>query len=95
MGYPRILRIRQQFDRPRVADIAATVSSQLERLDLGRRIRPGQSVALTAGSRGIANIPLVLKATADFKLGAKAKYIDIVDVVCGIKAPPRGQAVKR
>ena len=73
MGYPRILRIRQQFDRPRVADIAATVSSQLERLDLGRRIRPGQSVALTAGSRGIANIPLVLKATADFmkRLGAR------------------------
>ena len=73
MGYPRILRIRQQFDRPRVVDIAATVASQLERLDLGRRIRPGQSVALTAGSRGIANIPLVLKATADFmkRLGAR------------------------
>ncbi len=73
MGYPRILRIRQQFDRPRVEDIAATVAGQLERLDLGRRIRPGQSVALTAGSRGIANIPLVLKATADFmkRLGAR------------------------
>jgi hypothetical protein len=37
----------------------------------------------------------IYNATADFKLGAKAKYIDIVDVVCGIKAPPRGQAVKR
>ncbi len=27
-------------------------------------------------------------ATADFKLGTKAQYIDIVDTVCGIKAPP-------
>jgi Lactate racemase N-terminal domain len=73
MGYPRTLRIRQQFDRPRVEDIPATVAAQLERLDLGRRIRPGQSVALTAGSRGIANIPLVLKATADYlkRLGAR------------------------
>jgi hypothetical protein len=33
----------------------------MERLDLRQRIRPGQSVALTAGSRGIANVPLVLK----------------------------------
>ncbi len=31
-------------------------------------------------------------ATAAFRLGAKGQYIDIVDVVVGIKAPPRGQA---
>ena len=31
-------------------------------------------------------------AAADFKLGAKAQYIEIVDTVCGIKAPPRNQA---
>jgi hypothetical protein len=29
-------------------------------------------------------------AAVDFKLGAKAKYIDITDIVVGIKAPPRG-----
>jgi len=71
--YPRMVRIRQSFERPRVADIPAAVASTLEQLDLPRRIRPGQTVALTAGSRGIANIPLVLKSTAAFlkKLGAK------------------------
>lgn len=37
----------------------------------------------------------IYNATADFKLGAKAKYIEIVDTVCGIKAPPRAQAAKR
>src|SRR4029079_2975009 len=38
-----------------------------------RRVRPGQTVALTAGSRGIANIPAILKAVADHlkALGAK------------------------
>ena len=73
MGYPKIVRLRQRFERPRVEDIGAAVASTLERLDLGRRIRPGQSVALTAGSRGIANIPLVLRETAAFlkKLGAR------------------------
>ena len=54
-------------------DVGGAVSSALDRLDLGRRIRPGQTVALTAGSRGIANIPLVLRETAAFlkKLGAR------------------------
>jgi hypothetical protein len=71
--YPRILRIRQHFERPRIDDVAAAVAKTLEPLDLSRRIKPGQTVALTAGSRGIANIPVVLKSTAAFlkKLGAK------------------------
>src|SRR3954452_12193411 len=71
--YPQMLRIRQHFERPRVADVGAAVAAALEPLDLGRRIRPGHTVALTAGSRGIANIPLLLKSTADFlqRLGAR------------------------
>ncbi len=73
MSYPKLLRVRQHFERPRVADVAAAVRASLEPLDLGRAIRPGHSVALTAGSRGIANIPLVLRAVADFlkRLGAR------------------------
>ena len=73
MIYPRMVRIRQHFERPQITDVSAAVASALEALDLGRRIKPGHAVALTAGSRGIANIPLVLRSTADFlkKLGAK------------------------
>jgi hypothetical protein len=68
-----MLRIRQSFDRPNVEDVAARVRQALEALDLGKTIRPAQTVALTAGSRGIANIPVILKTTADHlkKLGAK------------------------
>jgi hypothetical protein len=73
MIYPRMVRIRQHFERPQAADVPAAVASALEPLDLSRRIKPGQTVALTAGSRGIANIPLILRSTASFlkKLGAK------------------------
>ncbi len=73
MPYPKTLRIRQTFERPVIADIGSAVRTALERLDLARTIRPGQTVALTAGSRGIANIPAVLKATAQFlkDLGAR------------------------
>jgi hypothetical protein len=73
MPYPAVVRVRQHFERPVVADIGAAVAAALEPLDLARRIRPGQTVALTAGSRGIANIPVILRSTADFlkRLGAK------------------------
>jgi hypothetical protein len=73
VSYPKILRIRQAFERPRVEDIAGRVQQALERLELSQRILPGQTVALTAGSRGIANIPLILKSAVDHlkKLGAK------------------------
>src|SRR5438105_1986771 len=68
-----MVRLRQHFERPRVDDIPITVRTALERLDLGRTIKRGHSVALTAGSRGIANIPVVLRSVATFlkDLGAK------------------------
>lgn len=31
------------------------------------------------------------RAAADFKMGAKAKYINVADIVVAIKAPPRSQ----
>ena len=62
--YPHLFRVRQQFESPTlpVAQIPAAVAAELSRLELGQRIKPGQSVAITAGSRGIANIALVIKA---------------------------------
>jgi hypothetical protein len=73
MAYPRMLRLRQNFSRPRVDNIPAAVRGSLEKLNLARTIKPGQTVALTGGSRGIANIPLILKSVAQFlkDLGAK------------------------
>ncbi len=73
MTVPKFVRIRQHFERPVVGNIARAVESTLEKLDLAKSIRPGQTVALTAGSRGIANIPLILKAAVDQlkKLGAQ------------------------
>jgi hypothetical protein len=73
MPYPKMVRVRQQFERPRVEDIPGATRAALDKLDLGRTIRPGQSVALTAGSRGIANIPLVIRTVVEFLKGLGAK----------------------
>lgn len=62
--YPAIFRVRQTFESVRVDDVSGETLRELRRLDLGRRVKPGQSVAITAGSRGIANIHLVIQAIA-------------------------------
>jgi hypothetical protein len=57
-----MFRVAQRFDCPRVENIAQTVDRELARLNLAGKVRPGESVAVTAGSRGIANIAVVLQA---------------------------------
>jgi len=71
--FPHMVRLRQHFERPRITDVATSVRQTLQRLELGTRIHPGQSVALTAGSRGIANIPVILKAVVQHLTGLGAK----------------------
>ncbi|HZZ26461.1 MAG TPA: lactate racemase domain-containing protein [Pirellulales bacterium] len=61
-SYPQFFRLRQKFERPHVADVAGEVQRQLARLNLAEKIRPRQSVAITAGSRGIANIAHIIRA---------------------------------
>lgn len=73
MQYPIFVRVRQTFDRTIVKDIPTTIRDEMAKLNLGDKIKPGQSVALTAGSRGIANIPLILQSVARYlkDLGAQ------------------------
>ncbi len=61
MSYPRMMRIRQHFKAPSVEDVACAVRDELTKLDLSRRIKPDDTVAITAGSRGITNIALITK----------------------------------
>jgi hypothetical protein len=61
---PRFLRVRQHLADEHLADVAGTVRAELERIGLAERIAPGAAVAITAGSRGIADIPLVIRTVA-------------------------------
>jgi hypothetical protein len=58
-------RIRQRFADAKVKDIRETVRSELDRLSWSA-IQPGHRVAITAGSRGIANIAEILGAIVEF-----------------------------
>ncbi len=65
---PKMVRIRQNFDRSHipVEDIASTVQRELDREDLGGKIRPGMKIAVTCGSRGMTNNALMARAMVDF-----------------------------
>jgi hypothetical protein len=65
-AYPQTFRLRQRFARVQISDVPAAVWSQLEGLALERTIRPGQSVVIPAGSRGIANIVSILATIVRF-----------------------------
>jgi hypothetical protein len=77
MAFPRMVRIRQTFEAERLADVAGEVVRQLEKLDLARKVRPGQTVAITAGSRGIANVALITKAICEHVRGLGATPVII------------------
>jgi hypothetical protein len=65
MAFPRMARVRQKFHAPKIDNIPAEVESQLAALNLGEKVQTGQTVAITAGSRGIANIALIIKSICD------------------------------
>src|SRR4051794_41420326 len=69
--FPRMIPVRQRFDSPEIADVAGATAGALE--PLRERVRPGMSVAITAGSRGIQDKPAVLRAAGDWlrSLGAE------------------------
>ena len=65
MSFPRMLRIRQTFDARQISDVSGEVHSQLASLHLEQKVRTGQTVAITAGSRGIAHIDQIVRAAVD------------------------------
>jgi hypothetical protein len=60
---PTMHRARQRFDAPVLEDIEGEVARQVRRF--AERLRPGMRVGITAGSRGVANIPRLVKAAGD------------------------------
>jgi hypothetical protein len=62
---PKVLKVRQSFERPRLSDIAGEIIRGMKSCGALRNAKPGHKVAVTAGSRGISNMPMILKTVAD------------------------------
>jgi len=70
---PRMVHIRQKFKTVKVDHVAHTVAEQFKRSEVRAKIKPGMTIAVGCGSRGIANIGDCAKQViAELKaLGAK------------------------
>jgi hypothetical protein len=97
--FPKVFRLRQHFEAPRVEDVAAEVHAQLQRLDLrsAGRIAAGDSVAITAGSRGVTDIALILKAAVEHfrSLGAEPFLVPAMGSHGGGTAEGQGDVLAR
>jgi len=65
MSFPKMARIRQNFIVESLKNIPETISEQFNQVNADEKIKPGMEIAITVGSRGIANIPLIVKSVAD------------------------------
>jgi hypothetical protein len=62
----RLLLLRQSFPDLRLADVAAETRRQLEESGFAARLPPGARVAIGVGSRGIANIALIVRSVVQY-----------------------------
>lgn len=63
---PNMVKVRQEFDRTRLENVAAEVRKNLERREILENLRPGMTVAVAVGSRGISNHALIVRETVRF-----------------------------
>jgi len=73
MDIPLIAPVHQKLSYPALIDIPGQTKGAWEASSLGRRVNRGSRVAVAVGSRGIANIAAITRATLDYfsDLGAQ------------------------
>ena len=54
MSLPKVVRVQQNFNATHITNIPKAVAEQIGKLGLQGRLKPGQTVAITGGSRGVA-----------------------------------------
>jgi hypothetical protein len=59
---PKVFEIRQKVEAPRLGDIEERVKKLLDQFQIQKKVKRGEHIALTAGSRGIKDKPKVLRA---------------------------------
>ena len=77
MNLPRMAKIKQNFETDSIKDIAAEIHSEFIKINPQKTISPGQSVAISAGSRGIHKIDEIIGALID-----ELKKIDARPFIC-------------
>ncbi|GHV92089.1 hypothetical protein AGMMS50268_25920 [Spirochaetia bacterium] len=72
---PRMLEVKQLFDPQRIEpeNIPNIIFEEMSRPNVAGAIKPDMRVAITCGSRGLANIALIIKSIAEFVKSKNAR----------------------
>lgn len=60
---PRMIKVRQHFHAPEIENVAAEVQRAIAEAGVLSRIKPDDRVAIAVGSRGIAELPTLVRET--------------------------------
>ncbi|KAF0818956.1 MULTISPECIES: lactate racemase domain-containing protein [unclassified Cytobacillus] len=60
---PKMVKVRQKFTAPQLEDVAAEVRKTLNETNVLAKINDGDSVAIAVGSRGLAELPVLVRET--------------------------------
>ncbi|HDQ40991.1 MAG TPA: DUF2088 domain-containing protein [Desulfonatronum sp.] len=60
--FPDMALVRQDLENSSIIDVLSAIRTEAVRLDLKSRVRPGQSVAIAVGSRGIDRLDQVVRS---------------------------------
>lgn len=72
---PKMFHARQNFEKDRIAkeDLEKVIWAEMSKEKFSSKIKPDMEIAITAGSRGIANVDIITKAVVDFVKNKGAK----------------------
>ncbi|EIW20273.1 MULTISPECIES: lactate racemase domain-containing protein [Pelosinus] len=62
---PRMVKIRQEFIAAEVVDVAGSLQQELVASNVLEQIKPGMSIAIAVGSRGVAEIPTLTRVVVE------------------------------
>jgi len=60
-----MVEVQQKIESPKLDDYASSIKEELRRKKLGEKIKPGWRIAITAGSRGVANYAGILATVVE------------------------------
>jgi hypothetical protein len=65
ISLPNMVKIQQNFPSEEISDIAGTVLAELRQPEIKNRVKKNMRIALAVGSRGMAEIPCIVRTVAD------------------------------
>ena len=68
-----MVKVKQNYEDHKLDDLANDVKKEINKEDIKNSVKPGASIAIGVGSRGVANIAIAVKALVESLkvLGAK------------------------